>query len=153
MESFGAKLRRERERRQIALKSIAERTKISVGLLEGLERDDLSRWPTGVFRKSFVRSYATSIGIDPDATLREFAECFPESVEPVLSAPIPQAMPARGGLVLSIRWPRSFEGRLAEWKNKWLSGRLPSRLTSLRGIDGFASYKESIAAIMKVEKP
>ena len=38
MPSFGSRLRYERERRQIALKSIAESTKISVALLEGLER-------------------------------------------------------------------------------------------------------------------
>ena len=65
MDSFGSRLRYERERRQIALKSIAESTKISVALLEGLERDDVSRWPSGIFRKSFIRSYAEAIGLPP----------------------------------------------------------------------------------------
>ena len=55
-DSFGARLRQERERRQIPLKSIAEGTKIGISLLEGLERDDVSRWPSGIFRKSFVRA-------------------------------------------------------------------------------------------------
>ncbi len=62
MDSFGSRLRYERERRQIALKSIAESTKIGITLLEGLERDDVSRWPSGIFRKSFIRSYAEAIG-------------------------------------------------------------------------------------------
>src|SRR5689334_14375577 len=41
-ETFGTRLRQQREQRQIALRSIANKTKISIGLLEGLERDDVS---------------------------------------------------------------------------------------------------------------
>src|ERR1700676_2942660 len=40
-ESFGRRLRSERERRRITLELIAANTKIGVGLLKGLERDDL----------------------------------------------------------------------------------------------------------------
>ena len=73
-ERFGRRMRSERERRKIALESIAARTKISVGLLQDLERDRLSRWPAGIFRRAFVRSYAEAIGLDPDETLRAFLE-------------------------------------------------------------------------------
>jgi len=62
--TFGPRLRQERERRQISLASIASNTKISVSLLEALERDDVRRWPSGIFRRAFVRSYATAIGMD-----------------------------------------------------------------------------------------
>jgi Helix-turn-helix domain len=48
-ESFGARLRQRRERQQIALTSIAEQTKISLSLLEALERDDVSHWPADTF--------------------------------------------------------------------------------------------------------
>ena len=78
MESLGGRLRYERERRQINLRSIAETTKISVPLLEGLERDDVSRWPSGIFRKSFIRVYAQAIGLDPDPVVREFVERYPD---------------------------------------------------------------------------
>jgi len=81
MESFGGRLRYERERRQINLRSIAETTKISVPLLEGLERDDVSRWPSGIFRKSFVRVYAEAIGLDPEPVVREFVERYPDPLE------------------------------------------------------------------------
>src|SRR5207244_428953 len=53
-ESFGRRLRRERERRQIALSSMAANSKISVSLFKDLERDDMSRWPPGIFRRSFI---------------------------------------------------------------------------------------------------
>jgi transcriptional regulator with XRE-family HTH domain len=77
-ESFGRRLRRERERRQIALTSIAENSKISVSLLRDLERDDVSKWPPGIFRRSFMRAYAQAVGLDVEATTREFLERFPD---------------------------------------------------------------------------
>ena len=78
-ESFGAGLRRERERRQIALSSIAANTKIGLGLLQALERDDLSRWPSGIFRRAFIRAYAEAAGLDPDVITQEFLERYPDA--------------------------------------------------------------------------
>ncbi len=80
-ESFGARLRRERERRQIALSSIAANTKISLGLLQALERDDLSRWPSGIFRRAFIRAYAEAAGLDPVAITHEFLEQYPDATD------------------------------------------------------------------------
>jgi cytoskeletal protein RodZ len=121
-DSFGARLRYERERRQIALRSIAEGTKISVSLLEGLERDDVSRWPSGIFRKSFVRAYADAIGLDPDPVVREFVERYPDPLEvdvvaPVISPPSSSSGPL--SIKLTITWSGSVHhtiGRLADWR-------------------------------------
>jgi len=71
-ETFGARLRQRREAQGIALETIASETKIKLSLLEGLERDDVSRWPGGLFRRAFVRAYAQLIGLDPDVAVREF---------------------------------------------------------------------------------
>jgi hypothetical protein len=79
---FGPRLRRHRERRHIALSTIAETTKVQAALFEALERDDVSRWPFGIFRRAFVRAYADAIGLDPDETLREFVERFPDPTLP-----------------------------------------------------------------------
>ena len=95
MDSFGSRLRYERERRQIALKSIAESTKISISLLEGLERDDVSRWPSGIFRKSFIRSYAEAIGLKPDVIAREFVERYPDPHDVQLAAVPPGSRPSQ----------------------------------------------------------
>jgi transcriptional regulator with XRE-family HTH domain len=81
-ESFGRRLRRERERRQISLMSIAENTKIAVSHFEDLERDNVSRWPSGIFRKNFIRAYAKAVGLDVEATTKEFLERFPDPNEP-----------------------------------------------------------------------
>ena len=127
-DTFGARLRFERERRQIALRSIAEGTKIGLGLLEGLERDDVSRWPSGIFRKSFVRAYAQAIGIDPEPVVREFVEQYPDPLEVEVAAP-PQIRPPDTtvkssssnplSIKLTITWSGSVYGaigRLTDWK-------------------------------------
>jgi transcriptional regulator with XRE-family HTH domain len=88
-ESFGVRLRQQRERQQIALAAIAEQTKIKLSLLEELERDDVSHWPTGIFRRAFIRAYAAAIGLDQDLIVREFLELYPDPpdvVEPDATA-------------------------------------------------------------------
>ena len=75
-DSFGPRLRRERERRGISLEMLAESTKVSTDLWEGLERNDLSRWPSGIFARAFVRDYAKTIGLDPDGVVDDFCRHF-----------------------------------------------------------------------------
>ena len=78
---FGSRMRDVREQRHISLRQIADTTKISMGVLEALERNDISRLPGGIFSRAFVRSYAAHIGVDPERTVREFIAEFPhESV-------------------------------------------------------------------------
>jgi transcriptional regulator with XRE-family HTH domain len=79
--SLGTRLRTQRERQGVTLLAIADETKISVALLEGLERDDVTRWPGGVYRRAYVRAYAHAIGLDPDATVREFLARHPDPVD------------------------------------------------------------------------
>jgi transcriptional regulator with XRE-family HTH domain len=80
-----------RERRGITLAEIAERSKVSEGLYVALERGDVSRWPTGIYRRSFFRAYALALGMPVDAALSDFVQLFPEEgdqrASPVLTAP------------------------------------------------------------------
>jgi transcriptional regulator with XRE-family HTH domain len=85
-ESFGRRLQRERERRQVTVESIAAHTKIRASLFEELERDDASRWPSGIYRRSFIKAYAQAIGVDVEATATEFLERFPDPAD----APAPE---------------------------------------------------------------
>lgn len=76
-ETFGPRLRSERERRGISLETIASVTKVGAELWEGLERNDFSRWPTGIFARAFIRDYALAVGLDPDEVIDEFCRLFP----------------------------------------------------------------------------
>jgi transcriptional regulator with XRE-family HTH domain len=76
-DTFGPRLRSERERRGISLDTIASVTKVSADLWDGLERNDFSRWPSGIFARAFVRDYARAIGLDGDEVVEEFCRLFP----------------------------------------------------------------------------
>ena len=99
---FGERLRREREQRNITLQSIASATKIKVTLFEALERDDVSKWPSGLFRRSFVRAYATAVGLDPETVVRDFSECFPDPAEPCAARPVTERPMSRVELRLQL---------------------------------------------------
>lgn len=107
VDNFGAWLREARERAGISLDDIAASTKLGRGLLTALERNDLSRWPAGIFRRAFVRSYAGLVGLDPDRTVAIFLRAFPEPLDgpdAAHGAPPTRALRSReeGGLRLTL---------------------------------------------------
>src|SRR5687767_1774055 len=77
-QAFGPNLRRIRIQKGISIEKIAAETKVSTDLLNGLERNDFSRWPVGIYARAYVRQYAFAIGVDPDTTVDEFCRWFPQ---------------------------------------------------------------------------
>jgi cytoskeletal protein RodZ len=76
-DTFGPRLRRERERRGISLETIAAVTNVSVELWQGFESNDFSRWPRGLFARAFVRDYAKAVGLDANEIVDDFCRLFP----------------------------------------------------------------------------
>jgi transcriptional regulator with XRE-family HTH domain len=74
--AFGERLRRQREKQHVTLDQIATATKVAASLFAGLEKGDCSRWPGGMYNRSFIRGYAAAVRLDPDDTAAEFAECY-----------------------------------------------------------------------------
>lgn len=72
-------MKRLREQRGIALRDIADSTKLSVRTLEALERNDVGQLPGGIFSRGLVRAYAEQIGVDPEAAVKEFVARFPHA--------------------------------------------------------------------------
>lgn len=87
MTSAGEILRRERLRKGLDLGDIAQRTRITQKYLEAIEADDLKSLPGGFFYKSFVRQYASALGLD-------FEELEPQ-VEVSLEAEAPPLLPGQ----------------------------------------------------------
>jgi len=77
-EAFGPNLRRIRVQRGISLDQIAAATKVSHDLWSGLERNDFSRWPTGIYARAYVRAYALQVGIDAETAVDDFCRFFPQ---------------------------------------------------------------------------
>lgn len=76
--AFGQRLRGLRQTRGISLERIAQLTKISIGQLSALESGDVSKWPTGIFARGFVRAYANEVGTAAAPLVTEFCRVFPE---------------------------------------------------------------------------
>jgi len=71
---LGPLLRAHRERQGLTLEALAESIKVKRSLLNDLERNDVSRWPPGIFGRALVREYAKSIGLPTDDVVRQFLE-------------------------------------------------------------------------------
>jgi cytoskeleton protein RodZ len=70
--SFGSWLRRQREMREISLRDIADRTKISLRYLEAMEDDRFDLLPAPIFAKGFLREYARYVGLSPDEVVNHY---------------------------------------------------------------------------------
>jgi len=77
-ETFVTRLRRHRQRHLLSLDDLAAGLCIKRELLEGLEKNDLSGWPTGLYARAWIRGYAEAVFLDPDDTIDEFCRLFPQ---------------------------------------------------------------------------
>jgi hypothetical protein len=112
----GLELRQARERRGLSLERLSSTTKISPRVLQAIETCDDRQLPAWVFTRSFVKSYATEVGLDPQDTVRRYLEQFeppaPEETQTAEAsrpkAPTPEAVetesPRSGARVLRGRF-------------------------------------------------
>jgi len=70
--TFGERLKRERELREVPPEEITMATRIGPRFLEALENEDWDKLPGGVFNRGFVRSIARYLGLDEEAFLAEY---------------------------------------------------------------------------------
>ena len=110
-ESFGATLKKERERRSLELGAIARATRIPVRQLELVEAGALDELPAVVFVRGFVKSYARALGIDAEGLLaaldrdvaaREAARQAPAPPEPTGERALPLHPPRRVQVALFV---------------------------------------------------
>jgi len=92
IEDIGGRLRRARKDRDLSLSDLAARTKLSVHVLQAIERNQFARLPGGMFRKAYVRMIAAELGLDPEAMAAEYGAQF----EP---CPPPQPVPGADATV------------------------------------------------------
>ena len=69
--TLGAYLRAERERRDLALRTISESTKFRCRFSKG-SNPTIFRAGRAIFRRAFVRRMAEAVGLDPDDVYRRF---------------------------------------------------------------------------------
>src|SRR5258708_2710813 len=77
--TFGERLKRERELREVPLNEIAAATRISPKFLEALENEQWEKLPGGVFGHGFVRTIARYLGLSEEDLLSEYDMARSES--------------------------------------------------------------------------
>ena len=105
VESFGARLKREREQRKMTLDDVSVSTKIATRFIVALEGEHFDQLPGGIFNKGFVRAYARHLGIDENQAIADFVAA---------SAPIVPEVPPEETPVLAamaVRVPESKKKR------------------------------------------
>ena len=85
--AFCARLKAAREQKGVALEEIAAATKVARSLLKGLEENDLSRWPQGIYRRSYLRDYLRAVDLPEQSIVAEFVRLFPDGEAPCLELP------------------------------------------------------------------
>jgi hypothetical protein len=106
-----ASLKAAREKRGVSLDQIAASTKINRSLFIGLEGGDLSRWPKGLYRRSYLRDYLTAVDLPPEPLVAELVRLFPDEGAPLVDGP--------AGSVLEE--PCALNITLAERPAEWLA--------------------------------
>jgi cytoskeletal protein RodZ len=76
-EMFVTRLRRHRMRSRVSIEEIAASLRIRPDLLGGLENNDLTGWPRGLYARAWMRAYALAVDLDPVDTVEEFCRLFP----------------------------------------------------------------------------
>lgn len=80
--NLGTDLRIARERAGFSLSELAARTRIPQQSLRAIEENDFSKVPPGIFVRSFIRTYAREVGVDPDAAITAYRSMTEPVVEP-----------------------------------------------------------------------
>jgi cytoskeleton protein RodZ len=70
--TFGERLKREREMREVTLDELTKATRISPRFLNALENEAWDQLPGGVFGRGFVRTIARYLGLGEESLLAEY---------------------------------------------------------------------------------
>lgn len=94
MSELGRLLREARTAKEMSLADVEAATRIRQKYLDALERGEFQRLPRGTIARGFLRTYASYLGLDVEAALRQYTE---ESGDAGIDVPI--AEPGKPRLV------------------------------------------------------
>lgn len=115
---IGSRLRQAREARGLTLRDIATTTKISMTALVAIEHNDFARLPGGVFRRAYLGAFATEVGLNADALVREYRATF--ETEPPAAPLSRHEADWKHHLRLSHRFPAALATILGLLIGGWL---------------------------------
>src|SRR5215475_6603420 len=137
--TFGERLKRERELREVSLEEISKGTRIAERFLEALENEQWNKLPAGVFGRGFVRSIARYLGLSEENLLAEYDLARGESANPPSPRPEeripspPKWIPAVAALAIAVLLAALILGGRYAWK-AYQAHRAQRRSSALVGL-------------------
>src|SRR3989440_1656112 len=95
MASIGETLREARMRQRLDIADVEERTKIRAKYLRALENEEFGLLPGGTFVKTFLRTYAELLGLDPHVLVEEYRANYEQAEELEVHALAPPTRPGQ----------------------------------------------------------
>ena len=149
---LGTDLRNAREHAGLSLHDLAARTRIPLRTLRAIEKNDFDNVPPGIFARSFIRTYAQEVGVDPNEAVAQYRSITEPVVEPV-------AEPQAEVVEQRIPW-RSFAPDLSEFGQRWgYALTAMALLVGLIAVNRYGERDEQPAAAVaaapapRIEKP
>lgn len=128
--TIGEALRRAREAAGLTLAEVAERTKVRPGILSEIEADDHDRLPALTYSLGFVKAYARTVGLDPNAAAERYrAESQKGDPIPTMVDLQPleaQRLPSAGLVAASVALLVLVVGGFWAWGAGWLTPTAPA---------------------------
>lgn len=153
--TFGERLKRERELREVPIEEVAKATRISARFLQALEEEDWAKLPGGVFGRGFVRTIARYLGLGEESLLAEYDLARGENAvqaQPKAESRIPSPprwIPVVALLVVLLLLAGLVAGGVYGWR-KWKAHRLkqqaPATSSQLASSSLAAADQQSAAA-------
>ena len=148
--TFGERLKRERELREVSLTEIATATRIAPKFLEALENEQWNKLPGGVFGHGFVRSIARYLGLNEEDLLSEYDLARGEAAAPAVAKPEdripspPKWIPAAAVLLLVAVLVGLFIGGRYAWRtySAWRGAR---KSTAVVGVPATAQSRTLVS--------
>lgn len=99
---LGARLRRERERRDLTEQQVAEQLNLDPAVIHALEAEDYASLGAAVFAKGHLRRYGGMLGVPDEELLEAFGQSWAELPPPTL---VPKARVEMRPVRARPKWP------------------------------------------------
>ena len=155
--TFGERLKRERELREVSFEEVSRATRIAPRFLEALENEQWDKLPGGVFGRGFVRSIARYLGLSEENLLSEYDLARGESANPALRkgeeripSP-PKWLPAAAVLALLAVLAGLITGGRYAWK-AYQAHRAQKKTSAIVSLPTTAQSQNAASSIASVER-
>ena len=94
--------------RKLGLGELSARTSLSPAVLQKIDEGRFGDLPAGLYARSYVKSFAVEVGLDPVAALKEVEHLLPDAPDPLPVLRELKGSPASDGFLSLVEnlWPR-----------------------------------------------